>query len=100
MAWVLLLLGVAGLVWFLVTPRRFQTIENVPSVVDEHLKAHNLLETTEDPREVDPIARAAQHRVSDVPVEGHGDSLTFDWPNEQTEPHGNRSHAEGPLNPQ
>jgi hypothetical protein len=100
MIWVILLLGVIAVVWFLLAPRRLQTIENVPAVVDEKLKATDLVETTEDPREITPMALEAAHRVSDIPPEGHGDSLTFDWPNDQTEPHTNRQHAEGPLNQQ
>jgi hypothetical protein len=86
--WLLLLAVAGGLVWFLVQPRRLQTIENIPAVVDKDLNAHSLVETTEDPREVRPIAQAAANRAGDVAVKGHGDSLTKDWPNDQSEPHG------------
>jgi hypothetical protein len=98
--WIILLAGFALVAWFMLAPRRLQTIENVPAVVDEDLHAHGLVETTEDPREVTPIALKAAAKASDVPAEGHGDSLTFDWPNDQAEPHTNRQHAEGPLNNQ
>lgn len=64
MIWVLLLLGVVGLTWFLVAPRRFQTLENVPAVIDEDLEPHTILETTEDPREVAPIAQASASEVA------------------------------------
>ncbi|HLN60317.1 MAG TPA: hypothetical protein VK464_02110 [Symbiobacteriaceae bacterium] len=101
MIWALLLLAVGGLVWFLLQPRRLQTLENIPEVVDEHFRAHGLVETTEDPREVRPIAEAAQAKVSDIPVKGQGDSLTFDWPNDRTESHGAyQTHQDGPLHPQ
>lgn len=85
-----MLLGVVGLAWFMLQPRRLQTLENVPAVVDEKFQAHGMIETTEDPREVTPMADKANHVVSDIPVEGHGDSLTKDWPSE----------AQGPLNQQ
>jgi len=100
MVWILLLLAAGGLVYFLLVPRRFQNVENIPAVVDKNLKAHTIVETTEDPREVRPIAQRAQYIASDVPAKGHGDSLTFDWPMEQ-EPHGRPStDPGGPANPQ
>lgn len=99
MLWFLLLLGAVGMAWFLFTPRRLQKMENVPQIVDEKFRAHNIVETTEDPHEVDPIAREAQKRAGDQPVPGHGDSLTFDWPSDKTEPH-QPQHQDKPYNPQ
>jgi len=66
--WVILLLGAAGIAWFLLAPRRFQTLENTPAVVNQKLKADSLIETTEDPREVRPIAQKAAHRSGDAQV--------------------------------
>lgn len=85
MIWILLLLAAAGLAYFLLAPRRLQTIENSPSVIDKEFKAHSLTETTEDPRETRPIATQAAIEAGDRPVPGHGDSLTRDWPNDQSE---------------
>lgn len=87
MIWILLVAGVVAIAWFLLTPRRLQTLENVPEVVDETFDGIGIVETTEDPREVTPIARRAAKAAGDRPVEGHGDSLTQDWPNDKTEPH-------------
>jgi hypothetical protein len=99
MIWVLLLLTAGLLVWFLLQPRRLQTLENIPAVVDEKFKAHGVIETTEDPREVEPIARAAADAAGDRPVPGHGDSLTGDWPSDPQEPHAQGQRPdEGPLN--
>ncbi|HWI54036.1 MAG TPA: hypothetical protein VNT01_18010 [Symbiobacteriaceae bacterium] len=68
MIWVILLLGAAGIAWFLLAPRRLSTLENTPAVIDKRLKADSLIETTEDPREVRPIAQKAAHRSGDTPV--------------------------------
>ncbi len=102
MIWLLLLIGVGLMAWFLFAPRRLQTLENIPAVVDEKFRAHDITETTEDPREVDPIARAAAKKAGDRPAPGHGDSLTFDWPSDPKEPHDNPEQLrhEGPLNHQ
>lgn len=100
-AGVLLVATLAALIWFLVHPRRLQTLENTPAVVDEEFTAHPLIETTEDPREVAPLAMKANKTSSDKPVPGHGDSLTFDWPSDQQEPHAQGERPqEGPLNRQ
>lgn len=85
--WVLLLLTAGALAAWLVWPRRLQTLRNVPAVVDKRFQAHGIVETTEDPREVRPMAQAAAKVTSDIPVKGHGDSLTMDWPSERHEPH-------------
>lgn len=69
MIWVILLLGAAGIAWFLLAPRRFQTLENTPAVIDQDLKADPIIETTEDPREVLPMAQKAAHRAGDTPVQ-------------------------------
>lgn len=86
--------------WFLLQPRRLQTLENVPQVVDEKFRAHGIIETTEDPREVTPMADRANKIISDKPAPGHGDSLTFDWPNDTQEPHATNRETQGPLNSQ
>lgn len=95
MIWLLLFVGVLLFAYWLFAPRRLQTLENTPAVVDEKFKAHHLIETTEDPREVRPLAAKAAERVSDIPVPGHGDSLTFDWPNDRQEPHGEGQRSQG-----
>lgn len=100
--WVVLFVGVLAFAWFLFTPRRFQTLENIPAVVDEQFNAHDLVETVEEEEEVRPKAERAAQKVGDIPAPGHGDSLTFGWPNDPgAEPHqqGNRP-AKGPLNNQ
>jgi len=51
MVWLLLFAGVLAFAWFLFAPRRLQTLENIPSVVDGELHAHNLIETVADERE-------------------------------------------------
>jgi hypothetical protein len=92
-----LLFALIGLmVWFLVHPRNLQTFDNVPEVVDEDFQAHGIIDTTEDPREVRPIAVKAAKKIADRPAPGHGDSLTFDWP-QDPEPHDGQAQ-EGPLN--
>ncbi len=65
MIWILLFLSVMAFAWFLFAPRRLQTLENIPSVVDEDLKAHNLIETVEDEAEVRPMAEEAVRRAGD-----------------------------------
>lgn len=99
MLWILLFVGVLTFAYWLFAPRRLQTLENIPAVVDERFDAHDLVETVQEEEEVRPLAERAARKVSDIPVKGHGDSLTFDWPNDQGEGHAARSH-EGPLNPQ
>lgn len=97
--WLLLLAGVGLFAWWLLAPRRLQTLENIPAVVDRKFNAHDHVETTEDPREWDPIARKAAKVAGDTPVPGHGDSLTRGWPNDKTEPHNTQARKEeGPLN--
>lgn len=90
MIWIILLIGAALWAWFLFAPRR--VLENTPAVVDEEFEPHHIIETTEDPREVAPIAQKAAHAAGDRPVKGHGDSLTRDWPNEKREPHEQKEH--------
>ncbi|HEY3364220.1 MAG TPA: hypothetical protein VGK74_04075 [Symbiobacteriaceae bacterium] len=51
MIWILLLVGVGALAAWLVWPRRLQTLENIPAVVDSKFQAHDIVETTEDPPE-------------------------------------------------
>lgn len=101
MLWILLFVGVLAFAWFLFTPRRLQTLENIPAIVDKKLKAHDLVETVEEEEEIRPAAMRAAERAGDIPPKGHGDSLTFDWPSDPQEPHaqGERPQS-GPLNPQ
>lgn len=96
MIWVILLIGAGLFAWFLLAPRRFQTLESIPDYVDKNLKAHAIIETTEDPREVRPITQAAANRAGDIHVPGHGDSLTREWPNQRTEPAGRQGGPEYP----
>jgi hypothetical protein len=98
--WLLLVVGVGLIAWFLFAPRRLQTLENTPAVVDENFRADGIVETTEDPREVAPIALEAAKKAGDRPAPGHGDSLTFDWPNDPQEAHNRGAKEEGPLNRQ
>ncbi len=99
MIWILALVGVGLFVWWLFAPRRLQTLENIPAVVDKKFDGHDMVETTEDPREWDPIARKAAKVAGDTPAPGHGDSLTRDWPSEKREPHDTVARKEeGPLN--
>lgn len=101
MLWVLLFAGVLGFAWFLFTPRRLQTLENIPAMVDEELHAHDLVETVEDEAEIRPAAQKAAKKAGDIPPPGHGDSLTFDWPTDPHEPHAEGERPQqGPLNPQ
>lgn len=94
MIWIILLLGAGLFAWFLLAPRRFQTLENIPTYVDEKLKTHSIVETTEDPQEVRPIVQRAASRAGDTPAPGHGDSLTFDWPSDHMENHVPQEHRE------
>lgn len=81
MIWVILFLIVAGFVYFLLTPRRFQTLENSGAVVDEKFEAHAITETSEDPREVAPLVQAAAKRAANRPIHGGGnDDPTLDRP--------------------
>lgn len=101
MIWFLLLIGAALIAYFLVAPRRLQTLENIPQEVDDNFRAHGTVETTEDPREVRPRAAKLAKEAGDRPAPGHGDSLTRDWPSDQREPHADGHQSEqGPLNPQ
>lgn len=80
MGWVLLVLTVAVIVYFLFAPRRIQTIENVPGVVDEKFEIRGVVETTEDPREVAPIAQAAAHRAAARQIPEDDADPTLDRP--------------------
>jgi hypothetical protein len=102
MLWILLFAGVLFFAWWLFAPRRLQTLENIPAVVDEEFNAHDLVESVAEEEEVRPMAERAAKKVSDIPAPGHGDSLTFDWPNDKmAEPHGaGERPTEGPLNNQ
>lgn len=82
--WVILLVGAVAIGWFLLAPRRFQKLENIPEYVDKDLQAHTIVETTEDPREVRPIVQEAAKRAAAVPPPDYGDSRKRSTPRRQS----------------
>jgi len=80
MGWILLLVTIAAIAYFLFAPRRIQTIENVPAVVDENFEIEGVVETTEDPREVAPMAQVAAHRAAARQIPEDDADPTLDRP--------------------
>ncbi|HYF92635.1 MAG TPA: hypothetical protein VD969_10310 [Symbiobacteriaceae bacterium] len=74
MIWVVLLVVAGGFAWFLLAPRRFQTLENIPAHVDKKLKTKSIIETTEDRREVRPIVQEAASQAGEIADPGQGGS--------------------------
>jgi uncharacterized iron-regulated membrane protein len=90
--WVILVLGLAGLVWFLFAPRNLQTLHNAPDFVDEKLRAQGVVDDSEDPRDVMHMAQKQNQRMVDGELRGL-DTLAV--------PTGEEEHShQGPINPQ
>lgn len=71
--WILLALAVAAVIYWLVVPRKLQTLSNEQGITTRNWKGRNPVDSAEDPRDLSDIGRGTAAAASDrrIPERQH-----------------------------